>query len=110
MNIMNNNLQNDAIHDTLKNLIHTGSNIHKEMVLEFFLVVPSVPLAKNVIFETTTIGFSSSYTIINNEVICYCQKLMVPNYTKIKEIEYTLEAIAKKYKGYADGFGTYGNA
>ncbi len=41
---------------------------------------------------------------------CYCTKVLVPTHDTVAAIESQLDSLARDIGGYADGFGTFGNA
>ena len=44
------------------------------------------------------------------EWTCYCTIELVPSLVAVMSIEHDLDEIGRRFGGYADGFGTFGNA
>ena len=82
------------------------------MTIDFFVAVPDWSSGELVAARATSLGFSVSVEQDpkSGKWTCYCTKRIVPEYRTVTEIERTLDGIARQYGGYADGFGSYGNA
>ena len=103
---------NDETGEVLKGYVEKGSDLSKPMEIDFFVAIPSKEAGVRVIEEVEELGFKTSVEFDDetNEWTCYCTKTIIPNYSEIIEIEKKLSLIAQTHGGYADGFGSYGNA
>ncbi|NOS76085.1 MAG: ribonuclease E inhibitor RraB [Methyloglobulus sp.] len=104
-------IRNDDTSAAIKQWITEGSDLNRPLTIDFFVAMPSEIACKhfceideladfNIMFEKDE--ETSGWT-------CYCTKTLIPDYDQIVSIENQLDSIAKKYDGYADGFGSYGN-
>ncbi|MDP4090027.1 MAG: ribonuclease E inhibitor RraB, partial [Bacillota bacterium] len=44
-----------------------------------------------------------------DEWICYCTKSMMLDYKELNEVQSFLNELSRPYKGFADGWGTFGD-
>lgn len=105
-------LPNDDTGRALHNVQLDGSDLTKPMEMDFFVAVPSKEAGEKVAIEVEKHGFNVSLEQDDEfkEWTCYCSSTLIPEYNEVVRIERELDTIAKKYGGYSDGFGTYGNS
>src|SRR5215475_3621297 len=107
----------DATGKTLREIAKRGSDLTKPMEVDFFVAVPSKDAGDRVAIKARVLGFVTSVEQDDHkpdddgfEWTCYCTKVLIPEYSEVMKIERQLDSIAKEFGGYADGFGTFGNA
>ncbi|MEG3223313.1 MULTISPECIES: ribonuclease E inhibitor RraB [Vibrio] len=107
-----NQFPDDETAEALGQFRQCGFDLSKPLEIDFFVAVPSKRLGDQVALEVDKLGFKTS--VEQDEETgawtCYCTKTLIPEYPEIVRIEEELTIIAKPYGGYADGFGSYGNA
>ena len=105
-------IPNDATGEALKLIAKNGSDLTKPLEMDFFIAVPSEGAGDKVALKARDLGFTASVELDDEdqEWTCYCTKVLIPEYSEIVKIEQKLDSIAKEFGGYADGFGTFGNA
>jgi regulator of RNase E activity RraB len=98
--------------EALKRLKADGSDLTKPMEIDFFVAVPSSEAGRKVADKAGAFGFTVSVEQDSEtkEWTCYCNIVMVPEYGDVIKYEELLNAIGEESGGYADGFGSYGNA
>jgi hypothetical protein len=84
----------------------------RPLEIDFFVAVPTERVGRNIATRTVELGFDTSVEQDEEtgEWTCYCTKVLVPTYRNVVAIESQLQALARKLGGWADGFGSYGNA
>jgi hypothetical protein len=102
----------DATAAALRRIADGGSDLNKPMQMDFFVAIPSQAAGMSVAEVAKARGFATSveYDSETDGWTCYCTTTIVPAYAAVVEIEEALDAIARRYGGYADGFGSFGNA
>jgi len=107
----------DTTGDALRLIAERGSDLKKPMKVDFFIAVPSKDAGDRVALKARVLGFVTSVEQDDLKPdddgfvwTCYCTKVLVPEYSEVLKIERQLDSIAKEFGGYADGFGTFGNA
>jgi hypothetical protein len=105
-------MPNDATGDALRRLAATGSDLSRPMEIDFVVAVPSEAVGRQVARRVEPLGFRVSVKQDSDEGpwSCYCTKTIVPSYSDVVAIENQLDAIGRELGGYADGFGSFGNA
>src|SRR5262245_18594520 len=115
-------IPDDTTGATLKVIAERGSDLTRPMKMDFFVAVPSKDAGDKVALKARVLGFATSVEKDDIgpkdvgpddkrlEWTCYCTKFLVPEYSEVVRIERQLDSIAKEFGGYADGFGTFGNA
>lgn len=109
---MSNVLPNDADGDALRALIETGSDLTKEMEIEFAVRVANEVLGEQFAREAQSHGFRAwvSQDIGFESWTCYCARIMIPAYPAIVRIQGQLAQIAIPFNATPDGWGTFGNS
>ena len=112
MNIELDSIPNDETGQALKNIAQDGSSLSKPMEIDFFVAVPSKSAGNKIALKVQELGYKISVEQDGEtgDWTCYCAKTLIPKYKEVVRIEDELDSIAKEYNGYADGFGSYGNA
>ncbi len=105
-------LPDDDTAAALQRLADDGSDLSRPLVMDFFVAVPGRCEGKKVATEASRFGFKTSVEQDKEtmEWTCYCTRTITPNYHTVVQIEHQLDQIGRKYGGYGDGFGSYGNA
>jgi len=105
-------LPDNATGDALRRILYAGSDLSKPLEMDFFMAVPSEDAGNRVAKMAQQIGFTTKVERDEetSEWTCYCTKTIVPDYAEVVKMEETLDAIAKPFGGYIDGFGSFGNA
>ncbi|MES9904409.1 MAG: ribonuclease E inhibitor RraB [Sedimenticola sp.] len=105
-------IPNDETGNALRQFVKDGSDLSEFMEIDFFVAIPSKQKGNEVALEARELGFKTSVEldVESGEWTCYCTKTLIPEYLEVVKIEKQLSTIAKLRGGYADGFGSYGNA
>ena len=109
---MNETLPQDSDGDALRGLIANGSDLTKEMDIDFAVSVADRKTGLAFSIAVEPLGFSTSVSKddATNEWTCYCSRSMVPSYEAIIETQKILEEAGKPYNAIPDGWGSFGNA
>jgi Regulator of ribonuclease activity B len=105
-------IPNDATGNALKRFAKMGSDLTKPMEINFFVAVPSKEFGNKVALKAGELGFTTSVEQDDETLdwTCYCTKVLIPEYSEVVKVEQQLDSIATEFGGYADGFGSFGNA
>ncbi|SLJ84955.1 ribonuclease E inhibitor RraB [Psychrobacter sp. DAB_AL43B] len=107
---MNKELPNDDTGNALQRLKDDGTDLTKMIEMDFFISVPSESFGILIIEKIKEALPNATFDIEEEEdFTCYCKISMIPSYDDVVETESLLNAIAKPYGGYIDGFGSFGN-
>lgn len=106
------NQQDEATKAALYRIAKDGSDLNRPLKMDFFVAVPDEMAGHNVAARASECGFDTSVEqdSESGEWTCICSKVLVPSYEEVVSIELKLESLAHDVGGYADGFGTFGNA
>ncbi len=105
---MNDQLPHDSDGDALRRLIATGSDLSREMEIDFAVDLADKNAGEEFAAAARAIGFQ---TRISQETwTCYCSRTMVPTYEAIIAIQKNLEDVGRAYNAKPDGWGSFGNA
>lgn len=106
------NTDEEATRAALQRYAAQGSDLTKPMKIDFFVAVPSAAAGNAVAVRAVALGFETSIEQDGktSEWTCYCTKTIIPAFDTVIRIERELDAIGRSFGGYADGFGSYGNA
>ena len=117
---MNTQPERDATADALNRLTANGSDLSRPMEMDFFAAFTSKQQADLFASELEQSGLAVSPEIKfelsvekdeeDNSWTCYVTTTIVPLLETVFEIEQKLDHLARRHKGHADGFGSYGNA
>ena len=105
-------LPNDSDGNALRSLIANGSDLSKEMEVEFMIDVPDRDSGLSFAAIVAHLGFQTSVEMGDKSKrwTCYCSRIMVATYESITEIQKTFEELGGPYNAKPDGWGTFGNS
>jgi regulator of RNase E activity RraB len=103
---------NSSDGDALRRLVATGNDMSNPMEIDFQIAAPDEATAKRVADEATKLGYRISIYESRPRCpwTCNCTRTMLAEYDAIIVVQAELDAIARSLGGYADGWGTFGNA
>lgn len=105
-------LPNDATGDALRRLVEDGSDLAEPMDVDFHVAVPDRGAGAQVAIIAEKLGFQAE--VIKDEEsgewVCSCTKRIVATHEAVTTIEQQMDLISRPFGGYADGWGTFGNA
>ncbi len=109
---MDQQLPDDSDGDALRRLIATGSDLSKEMDIDFAVNVPDRKVGLAFAAAAAPLGFQTTVDqgATTGRWTCYCSRRMVPSYDAIVSIQETLENLGRTYNAKPDGWGSFGNA
>jgi hypothetical protein len=109
---VNDSLPTDSDGDALRRLIATGSDLSKEMEIDFAMDVPDQQSGHAFAKVADAIGFRADVTknCDGDRWTCYCSRTMIPSYDAIIEVQRTLEELGRPYNAKPDGWGSFGNS
>jgi hypothetical protein len=109
---MNEALPLDSDGDALRQLVAHGSDLSKEMDIDFAVSVPDQKSGLAFAVAVEPMGFRTKVSKhdATNKWTCYCSQVMMPSYEAIVETQMMLEELGKPYNAIPDGWGTFGNA
>jgi hypothetical protein len=104
-------LPDDSDGNTLRAIARSGSDLSKEMEIDFCVAAPSELAGLEFSVEAQKIGFSTdvSQDSETGDWTCYCTRTMVPEYDEIIHIQSLLNAIGQDFNCFSDGWGSFGN-
>ncbi len=106
-------LPNTATGNALRRLQDDGTNLTKIIEIDFFVFLASSENLSELIHEVKkyfpNVILDVDYEAEEESLTLYCKIAMIPNYDDVVEVEVLLDNIAKKFGGWLDGFGSYGN-
>jgi hypothetical protein len=105
-------VDHDATKKALQRIADDGSYLSLPLEMDFFVAVPNEVSGRTIASRARGLGFATSVECDaeTGEWTCYCTKVIVPAYDVVVGIEQQLGELARDVGGYADGFGTFGNA
>jgi len=106
------NVSNDADGDALRRLIANGSDLSREMEIEFQVLAPNQASAVALASAAQMFGFRTSVHSHSDSPswTCDCSRRMVPRYEEIIEVQRQLQEIGRPLGARPDGWGSFGNA
>ena len=106
------NDEDSATYDALARIARDGSNLTRPLDMDFFIAVQDADAGAVVAARATQLGFATKVEqdAASGKWTCYCTKRLVPAFDIVVAVEQQLDALAHDVGGYADGFGTFGNA
>jgi hypothetical protein len=104
--------EDEATRAGLRHLAEDGSDLTRPMVVDFFVVVPDEAVGHVVVVRTAPMGFASRLERDDEEDAwtCVCSVTIVPTFERVRALERLLDRLARELGGFADGFGSFGNA
>jgi hypothetical protein len=105
-------LPSDADGDALRRLTANGSDLSREMELEFQVLAPDEASALTFASVAQALGFRTSVYSHSDgpSWTCECARTLVPRYEEIIEVQRQLEEIGRPLGASPDGWGSFGNA
>lgn len=102
----------DATREAFERIARDGSDLSRPLKMDFFVAVPHERAGRIMADRVADLGFDTSVERDSEtgDWTCYCSKVLVPTYDTVVAIEAQLDSLARDIGGYADGFGTFGNA
>lgn len=109
---MGDELPNDADGDVLRRLIVTGSDLSKEMEIDFTVDVPNKEYGTAFVQVVEPLGFRTNVDQDSEtgDWTCYCTRRMIPSYRAIIEVQKTLEDLGRPFNAIPEVWGSFGNA
>lgn len=106
------NDEDSATYDALARIARDGSDLTRPLDMDFFVAVPDAAAGAVVAARAAQLGFVTNVEkdAASGKWTCYCTKRLVPTFDTVVAVERQLDALAHDVSGYADGFGTFGNA
>lgn len=108
----NDDIPNDADGGALRRLIEDGSDLSREMEIDFHVAVPDkasgLAFARIVEPENFTTSVTKDYD--GKAWTCTCTRIMVPDYHDLIAVQDMLEELGRPYNAVPDGWGSWGNA
>lgn len=106
------NHDEDATKAALERIARDGSDLDRPLKMDFFIAVPDETSGRAMAARAADLGFDTSVEQDSEtgDWTCYCTKVLVATYEAVVAIEEQLDSLARDIGGYADGFGTFGNA
>jgi hypothetical protein len=104
-------LPRDADGDSIRRLMHEGSDLAEPMSVDFFVAVPDETSGRAVAEAAQTVGFrthverdgqTDAWTV-------YCAREMLVTHDAVVAAQRQLDEISRPHGGRADGWGTFGN-
>ena len=102
----------EATRAALRMYADEGWDLSKPMDMDFFVVVPSEAIGHVVVVRTAPMGFTSRLEQEDDsgEWTVNCAITIVPTFERVIALERLLDRLARELGGFADGFGSFGNA
>lgn len=102
----------DADGDALRRLVDDGSDLSQPMGIDFAVAVPDEKAGHALASLAASRGYRAelSQDEETGEWTCSCTRFMVASYETLVAAQAELDAMARPLGGYADGWGSFGNA
>ena len=109
---MSDTLPKDSDGDALRSIIACGSDITKEMEIDFAIDVPDKETGMAFTKVTEQLGFQTDIHQDEDSKrwTCYCTRTMISTYEAVIEIQKELEKLGAPFNAKTDGWGSFGNA
>jgi len=109
---MTDDFPNDADGDALRRFVDHGSDLTKPMFIDFQVAVPDEAAGRGLADAAAKLGYRVS--IYPSEKCslpwtCECSTRMLATYDGIIAIQRELAGLAAAFRGYPDGWGSFGN-
>lgn len=107
-----NNFPDDADGDALMRLAENGADLTRPMIIDFAVAIPDESTGREIALKAIQIGYNTSVEQDSefSGWTCYCSKAMFATHRDVINCQLELDKIAVAYGGFADGWGTSGNA
>jgi len=105
--------------DALRRLLADGSDMSKPMEIEFAMAVPDESAGDAVAERARDLGYEVKVVFdLGEEKVaddppswtCYCRRDMIATYNAVIAAQAELDELSRPIGGYADGWGSFGNA
>lgn len=98
--------------DTLRHIMEEGSDLSLPMEFHFYVRAQDGDTGQSIARLAASMGFKAEVSFDSLFGLFYvvCKMSMIASPEAIIEIEGKLDAIARPFEGYIDGWGTFGNA
>lgn len=108
---MDDELPQDSDGDALRRLLATGSDLSKEMEIDFAVDIPDRDTGLALAADVEPLGFRTNVDQDSQtgKWTCYCSRKMIPSYDAVVAVQKTLEDVGRPYNAKPDGWGTFGN-
>lgn len=95
----------------MRNVLTHGSDPSLPMDIDFMIACPDVAVAERIAPLIATRGYITKIAVDPDEeaVTCYCTRNMLLDYDALIAVQSELDTIARRFEGYIDGWGTFGN-
>jgi hypothetical protein len=105
-------LPSDADGDALRRVIAKGSDLSRELEIDFHVAVEDRASALESASAVQPLGFRTNIFKDSQDDLwtCECTRTMIPTYETLIAIQKQLEKIGRPYGARPDGWGTFGNA
>jgi hypothetical protein len=113
----------DDLEDTrlaLQRMADAGSDMTQPMFMDFFVAVPNEAAGELVAQAAQALGFTTELEQDDEDEddeddeepmwTCVCSKDMVADVDSVTAAEQQLDSLSSPYRGFVDGFGSFGNA
>lgn len=112
----------DVDGEVLKIIADDGNDMSKPMEVDFHVAAPTEEVAEKIAEAAEKLGYETFIDFddgsddedLDEEITepwtCTCQKNLILTYDSVMAAQSELDAIARPIGGYADGWGTMGNA
>jgi regulator of RNase E activity RraB len=87
------------------------SDMSRPMTIDFMVVVPDERAGRAVAEAAVALGYTTAVSQDDDsgDWTCYCSRSMLATYAGVIEAQAELDQVAAPYRGYTDGWGTFGN-
>jgi regulator of RNase E activity RraB len=109
---MANSFPNNADGDALRRIADDGSDLRKQMLIDFQVAVPDEVSAKALAAVAGKLGYHVSVydsPKCTPPWTCECSTRMLATYESVIAIQKELAEIGEQFGGFPDGWGTFGN-
>jgi hypothetical protein len=105
-------IPNDSDGNALRGLAANGSDIFKEMEIDFIVDVPDHESGLSFGKVVESLGYKTriEFDDESKRWTCYCSQTMVPLYGELLEIQKKFKELGRPFHAKPDGWGTFGNA
>jgi hypothetical protein len=104
-------LPRDADGDSIRRLVHEGSDLGEPMSVDFFVAVPDEKAGRAVAGAVEPLGYRAVVQQDPGEPTwtVYCAREMLVSYDSVVEAQRRLVEVTGPLGGRVDGWGTFGN-
>jgi regulator of RNase E activity RraB len=104
----------DADGDALRRIQADGSDMSRPMDIDFAVAVPDEAAGNSVAEGAKALGYKTDVVHDLGEDdgeswTCYCTRRMIPTHQGLLNAQEQLDELGRRFGGYADGWGSFGN-